>query len=112
MWLVNKGKYEKAEKALCWLRGWVKPETIKAEHLELIHYNDVSGTQGGKVDINDKTVLSKLSQFKDPSVYKPLRLIMIYFFISDILSCVPWRQFLNKIMTDVGIIDGQSLLLV
>lgn len=109
---MNKGKNEKAIKALCWLRGWVKPETIEAEHLELMHYNDVSGTHGGKVPIADKTLSSKLSQFKDPSVYRPLRFIMIYFFISDVISITPWRQFFNKIMTEVGIANGQSLLLV
>ncbi|CAI6374203.1 unnamed protein product [Macrosiphum euphorbiae] len=44
VWLVSKAKNEKAEKALCWLRGWVEPEIVKTEPLELIRCNEVSGT--------------------------------------------------------------------
>jgi len=112
VWLVAKGKNEKAKKALCWLRGWVKPDIVKSEHLELIRYNEVSGTRRVTDDVNRSKLLSKFAQFKDPSVYRPLILIMSYFLVSDIVSSVPWRTFVIKIMTEVGILNNQSLLLV
>ncbi|XP_060878897.1 facilitated trehalose transporter Tret1-like isoform X2 [Metopolophium dirhodum] len=112
IWLVAKGEYEKAEKALCWLRGWVKPEVVKTEYLELVRYNEISGTQQITPVANQKNLFSKLAQFKDPSVYRPLRLIIFYFLISIIVSTIPWRPFISKIMTEVGLSNNQSLLLV
>eukprot|EP00102_Acyrthosiphon_pisum_P015845 XP_008186584.1 PREDICTED: facilitated trehalose transporter Tret1 isoform X2 [Acyrthosiphon pisum] len=104
IWLVAKGKNGKAKKALCWLRGWVKPNVVKKEYLELVRYNEISaGTQ---------QTTGKLAQFKDPSVYRPLRLIIFYFFISIIINGMPWRTFISKIMTEVGISNNQNLLLV
>lgn len=111
--MIAKNKNENAEKALCWLRGWVKPEIIKAEHLDLIRYNEVSGTQNGRTDTtNNRRLLSKLAQFKDASVYRPLRLAMIYFIISDIVSIIPCRPFLSTIMAKVGLSNDQNLLFV
>jgi len=112
VWLVSKGKNEKAKKALCWLRGWEEPEIVKTEHLELIRYNEISGTRSRTADINHSNLLSKLAAFKDPSVYRPFILIMFYFLVSDIVSSVPWRPYTSKIMTEVGIVNNQSLLLV
>lgn len=110
--LVSKGENEKAEKALCWLRGWVKPEVVKMEYLELVRYNEVSGTQRLARDANHKNLFSKLAQFKEPSVYRPLRLIIFYFFTSIIMGSIPWKPFIGKIMTEVGLLNNQSLLLV
>lgn len=109
---MGKGETKKAEKALRWLRGWVKPEVVNAEFNELIHYNEVSGTQGGRVDTKKYGFFSNLAEFKDPLVYKPLTLVMLYFFISHITCLIPARPFITKIMSEVGIIDNQNLLLV
>lgn len=85
----------------------MEPETIKSEHNELVHYNEVSGNN----EIDDKS--SKLAQFMNPSVYRPLRLVMTYFFISDIVSMLPCRAYLSRLMADVGIEkDSHDLLLV
>ncbi|XP_008469054.1 facilitated trehalose transporter Tret1 isoform X1 [Diaphorina citri] len=42
MWLLSKGRNDKAKSALCWLRGWVKPELILTEFKYLINYKEVS----------------------------------------------------------------------
>jgi len=112
IWLVAKGKNKKAEMALCWLRGWVKPEAVKPEFLELIHYNEVSGTKVEKINDDSDGLLSKLAHFKDPSVYKPLKLLMIYFFISFISSIFPTRPFMTKIMSTVDLTENQNEALV
>jgi len=101
---------------MCWLRGWVDPETVKPELITLFHYNEVSGTigtEGSNFDGNgDNSLLSKLALFKEPSVYKPLKLIMIYFFTSFMINLTPGKPFIGKIMTEVGLRDYQSIYLV
>jgi len=111
--LIAKGRNEKAEEAMCWLRGWVEPEKIKPEFLEMIHYNEVSGTQGGcKIDTDDKKLFSNLTQFKNPAVYRPLRLIMMFFFISFVVSIFPTRPFITKIMKEIDLFNNQNESLV
>lgn len=109
---MSKGKNEKALESLSWLRGWVEPETVRAEHLELIHYNAVSGTRKDRVT-NDNNLFSKLSQFKDASVYRPVILILSFFLISYITCITPCKPFIGRIMTNIGIpTKDHSLLLV
>jgi len=42
LWLLSRGRLEEAEKALCWLRGWVEPRLVRAELLEMIRYSEAS----------------------------------------------------------------------
>lgn len=117
IWLIGKGKYEKAEEALCWLRGWVDLEEVKPEFLELVHYNAVSGTKDDTrrsdcQTVRDKGFWSEYSQFKDPSVYKPLKLMLIYFFLSFIGSMFPTRPFITKIMQKADLFVSQNESLV
>lgn len=91
----------------------MEPEKINPEFLELVHYNEVSGTQGGKIDIDlNKKFLSNLAQFKSPAVYRPLRLMLIIFFVSFVVSIFPTRPFITKIMKEVGLSDNQNESLV
>ncbi|CAI6342765.1 unnamed protein product [Macrosiphum euphorbiae] len=116
IWLIAKGKNDKAEKAICWLRGWVDPEIVKPELITLFHYIEVSGTignEGSNFRANDdNSLLSKLALFKEPSVYKPLKLILIYFFTSYSVNLSPGKPFIGKIMTEVGLRDYQSIYLI
>ncbi|XP_026823244.1 facilitated trehalose transporter Tret1-like [Rhopalosiphum maidis] len=112
IWLIAKGKNEKAKKALCWLRGWVNPEIVKTEYLELIRYNELSGIRNDKVNIEYDSLSSKLSQLKDPSVYRPLGLVMIVFFISYIVCLLPCKPYFSQILNQVDLSNDQSLLLV
>ena len=40
IWLLSRGRYHDAEKALCWLRGWVSPEVVKDEFNQLVMYSN------------------------------------------------------------------------
>lgn len=40
IWLVSKGRIDEAERALCWLRGWVEPTAVKQELTELVRYHE------------------------------------------------------------------------
>ncbi|XP_026313966.1 facilitated trehalose transporter Tret1-like [Hyposmocoma kahamanoa] len=41
IWLLSKGRSKEALHSLCRLRGWAKPEDVKAEFDELEQYNDI-----------------------------------------------------------------------
>lgn len=97
---------------MCWLRGWVKPEIIKEEFLELIRYDKVSGTLLGKIDNDDEGFFAKLAQFKDPSVYRPMRLVLISFSMAFLSGIFPARPFMTKIMTEIELFDNQNEILV
>ncbi|XP_050437238.1 uncharacterized protein LOC126843634 [Adelges cooleyi] len=114
MWLIAQGQTEKAEKAICWLRGWVEPSVVKGEFHELVRYNLVSGTQNGETPAVSKPagLFHKLALFKDPLVYRPLRLVMVFFFFSLVLCLVPCRPFLYRIFINIGLTEHHDLLLV
>jgi hypothetical protein len=40
IWLLSRGRYEDAEKALCWLRGWVTPDVVREEFNQLVIYSN------------------------------------------------------------------------
>lgn len=40
IWLISKGRIDEAERALCWLRGWVEPDAVKQELTELVRYHE------------------------------------------------------------------------
>jgi hypothetical protein len=37
---MSRGRIAEAEAALCWLRGWVKPEYVKEELAEIQRYSE------------------------------------------------------------------------
>lgn len=92
----------------------MQPEKIKGEYLDLISYNQVSGSLGNKLlnDAGDKGCFSKLTAFKDPSVYRPLRMVMVFFFFSTIISLWPCKPFLSTILSEAGIYNNQSFIMV
>jgi hypothetical protein len=40
IWLLSRGRYDDAEKALCWLRGWVTPDVVREEFNQLVIYSN------------------------------------------------------------------------
>lgn len=42
LWLLSRGRIDDAEKALCWLRGWVEPRAVRQELAEMIRYSEAS----------------------------------------------------------------------
>lgn len=48
LWLLSRGRVNEAEKALCWLRGWVKPQAVNKELNEMKDYSDSSKLKNQK----------------------------------------------------------------
>lgn len=42
VWLLDKNRKQDALHALCWLRGWVSEDKVKAEFEELCRYTDAA----------------------------------------------------------------------
>lgn len=45
MWLLSKGRTQRAKVALCWLRGWVNPELVMTEFKYLLKYKEESSSK-------------------------------------------------------------------
>ncbi|KAI4501298.1 hypothetical protein M0802_003671 [Mischocyttarus mexicanus] len=73
-WLAAKGRTKEAERALCWLRGWVNPIHVKTEFIGLcdIINKPVDAT-------SEKEKLWK--SYKKKTCYAPFILVTIAFFI-------------------------------
>ncbi|XP_075210274.1 uncharacterized protein LOC142317603 [Lycorma delicatula] len=117
-WLVTQNRISDAEKALCWLRGWVHPIKVREEFLLLLEYikspeskemesitesKKNNNTTDNETKKNKKGgIISKLRVLTKPSVYRPLWMILIYFFISNSVSLSGIRPFLVYIFKLIG----------
>jgi len=101
MWLLTKGKKEKAQKTLGKLRGWVSHEKCSSEFREMIIYTSVHNHETSR-DKNDTDSTSSWGQLLKPEVYRPFRLLMIYLFFANLLSGIQYGPFLVSVFTEFG----------
>lgn len=120
MWLLNKGKTEKARRTLGKLRGWVSHDTCAHEFQEMVVFTSSNEKQSKSIgntaptvivynptfysfigDASDNLESSWLQLFK-PDVLKPFRLILVYFFFANILSGVPYGPYLVQVFNTFG----------
>lgn len=52
LWLLSRGRLEEAERALCWLRGWVEPRAVRQELAEMINYSEASQLRRKPTQLN------------------------------------------------------------
>ncbi|VVC30787.1 Sugar transporter, conserved site,Major facilitator superfamily domain,Major facilitator, sugar [Cinara cedri] len=108
MWLLTKGKTDKAKRTLGKLRGWVTYEKCSCEFQEMVVYtstniNTNSQTiETGKDDHDGGDDESPWRQLLRPEVYRPFRLIMIYFFYTGLLTGTPFSPYLNSVFLQFG----------
>jgi hypothetical protein len=58
IWLLSRGRTEEAERALCWLRGWVTPDVVREEFNQLVSYNTASRNPVATPTIQFSTLVS------------------------------------------------------
>ncbi|XP_075215690.1 facilitated trehalose transporter Tret1-like isoform X2 [Lycorma delicatula] len=113
VWLITKNRTSEAEKALCWLRGWVNPTKVREEFLAMQEHTKLSSTKKNENDTrpsnNKETIIyekhgiiKKIKVLTKPGVYRPLRMLMICFMISDSVSLRSIRPFLINIFKLIG----------
>lgn len=111
IWLLSKGRNEKAMNAICWLRGWVDPCVVATEYQELMFYYKTSVDQSKSIG-DSKGLFSSFLWIKSPSVYRPLRLATIYYIFTLISCLTPCRPYIVKLMYESGVKDTHSISLV
>lgn len=129
MWLLTRGKPEKAQRTLGKLRGWVSHDKCLNEFQEMMVFTSNNGVPSNFVEQNttrpycrvymlvtfysftdrneddDRNSESSWKQLFQPSVMKPFRLMLIYFFFSNLLSGTPYSPYLVEVFTkfDTGV---------
>lgn len=92
MWYLSKNRSHEAEKALCWLRGWVKKEAVAKEFQSLQRYSALSKScedcvkQNVKCDQcdNPPTLWEKLKELKRNKNLKPFSIVMTLLCINSL----------------------------
>lgn len=89
LWLLSKSRCDDAEKALCWLRGWVPKESVDQEFQALQRYSKYSRSCHNCIK-NDwecfhppPTLFEKFSELKRKQTLKPLFIVMSLFFFAQ-----------------------------
>ncbi|XP_060837389.1 facilitated trehalose transporter Tret1-like isoform X2 [Rhopalosiphum padi] len=102
LWLLSKGKNEKAQRTLGKLRGWVTHDKCSNEFHEMVVF--MSANKNSTNDKNGSKNDSECSwkQLFKPDVLKPFRLLLIYFFFSNLLSGVPFGPYLVVVLLTFG----------
>lgn len=111
IWLLSQGENEKAMDAVRWLRGWTNQQAVANEYRDLVYYYKTSAEQA-KATERSSGMFSSLAWLKDPSVYRPLRLVTIYYMLTLISCLTPCRPYIVELMYEAGVIDTHSVALV
>ncbi|VVC30791.1 Hypothetical protein CINCED_3A017390 [Cinara cedri] len=102
MWLLAKGKPDKAQRTLSKLRGWVSHDKCSNEFSDMIVYTS-DAYKAVPSDASDETdETSSWGQLLHPEVYRPFRLLMIYLFFANLLSGIQYGPYLVEVFTTFG----------
>ncbi|XP_060868753.1 facilitated trehalose transporter Tret1-2 homolog [Metopolophium dirhodum] len=93
MWLLSRGKTDKARKVLMKLRGYVSEEKCATEFQEMVQYVSLSA----KSEEAKQKNTSILGSFSHPGLRSPLKLMLIYIFFSNVMSGVPYAPYLMHV---------------
>lgn len=93
-WLMGQGRVEDARRALCWLRGWTKPEDV-AHEMSLL---ERTLRQSEK----KPSALPTLSQLRKRTFLVPFGLVVYAFFVGHWSGMTPLQTFAVSIFSTVG----------
>lgn len=97
--------------AVRWLRGWTNQQAVANEYRDLVYYYKTSAEQT-KATERSSGMFSSFAWLKDPSVYRPLRLVTIYYMLTLISCLTPCRPYIVELMYEAGVSDTHSVALV
>lgn len=104
LWLLSKNRTLDAERALCWLRGWVRKESIAQEFRELQRYSDryKSCELCIKKDLKCihplPTFCEKLGELKRRQTLKPFIIVMTLFCIASFSTTFSMPSYIVQIL--------------
>lgn len=103
LWLLSKHRTAEAERALCWLRGWVPNENISEEFKALQRYSQRSKSCNAciKKDQNCThplpTMIEKLKELKRKKTLKPLTIVISLFIVAEFTGITGMYPFIAGI---------------
>lgn len=107
-WLLSKGRIDKAQQSLQWLRGWVTPQTVQREFDELCQFSDTSNacnlcaTQKIKCNHPPPTVIDKIKQLKQRRNIKPFVLVVLLEFFGTFNGSYIWDPYIIQVLNAYG----------
>jgi hypothetical protein len=118
IWLLSRGRFEEAERSLCWLRGWVPPSAVKKEFNELVLYSenikklkgepyrsteneDVARATEGY--FRDSAFMRKLRELFKPQTLRPLSLVLMFFFFQHSSGLTAMRPYMVQVFEEFGL---------
>nr|XP_018913227.1 PREDICTED: facilitated trehalose transporter Tret1-like isoform X1 [Bemisia tabaci] len=133
-WLVMNGREKEAQKALGWLRGWLKPEEVQEEFQRLLEYTDTKpkskrfrGSQREKYEMvptsengvpqplrehDESYWRKKFREITNKKLYLPLRMVFIVFFFGTATQLAAMRPFMVGVLKQFGLTVDNYLVLV
>ncbi|XP_015377505.1 PREDICTED: putative metabolite transport protein YwtG [Diuraphis noxia] len=97
MWLMSQGRTDEAKSTFNKLRGGVGEDKCAVEFRDMIYYTSEINlpTAGEKQEIS--SINDSLYYFIKPETLKPLQLLMIMIFFTNLLSGIPYTPYLISV---------------
>lgn len=108
LWLLGHGKTVEAEKALCWLRGWVPKEAVAEEFQALQRYSARFNSCGLCIKLNQvcshssTTIGERLAEIKRKKTLKPMFIVMSLVVIFQFARIVVMPAYVLQIFRAYG----------
>lgn len=109
MWLLSKNRPEDAKKSLQWLRGWVSPQAIDKEFIELQNFNYLSGAcsdcskQSIKCCHSTSTFCDNIKELKSKRNLKPFILCFGLHLFQQFSLVFVWHPYIIQVINVLGI---------
>ncbi|XP_023724431.1 facilitated trehalose transporter Tret1-2 homolog isoform X2 [Cryptotermes secundus] len=118
IWLLSRGRFEEAERSLCWLRGWVPPSAVKKEFNDLVLYSEnikklkdepykTAENEGvataTDVSSRDSAFKRKLRELLKPQTLRPLSLVLMFFFFQHSSGFTAMRPYMVQVFEEFGL---------
>lgn len=107
-WLLSKNRLEDAQKSLQWLRGWVKPDVVEKEFIEMQRYKATFNSCNDcklshiKCVHTSYTILDKLKTMKSTAAI-PMMLILLTAFFICTTGLISIRPYFVQIFRTYGV---------
>ncbi|XP_055716568.1 facilitated trehalose transporter Tret1-like [Phlebotomus papatasi] len=109
LWLLSRGREKQARKSLQWLRGWVKPEAVEQEFLELQRYT-INSNRCNPCQKSDQTcthppptLIEKMKELIRKRTLKPVFVVTMFFIFCQFSGMSGMRPYLVQIFQAYGI---------
>ena len=116
MWLISKGRKEDAMKALCWLRGWCKPEDVQEEFDQVVEYQKNSVKCDKCEELTIKTVecphkhvgfvqkiVGVYETMTRKEMIRPMRMLMFMYLSLNFVGLYAIKPNMVKVLTSFGL---------